>query len=94
MAQKFFFLYLDTQDRPVPNSPIEQALNSFDWVRLRGGRFYLVYSKGPAKKIRDAVQPLLNHEDHLLVGEFNKSDHSGWISKLVIDWLQKDRPVA
>ena len=89
MAHKYYFMFVNPKSDPVPSEQIEEKIKDLEWLRFRGANLYLLYTEKSSLEIRNLIQPLLKENDHILVGEFNKSNHSGWLSTIAVDWLNK-----
>ena len=89
MSHKYYFMFVNPKNGPVPSESIEEAVKDIEWLRFRGANLYLLYTSKTPLEIRNLIQPLLKEDDHILVGEFNRTNHSGWLSSIAVDWLKK-----
>ena len=91
MAKKTYILYVSVKDGKNPSGQIESRLAGMGWARLRGGEVYLIYAEQTPREVRDLIQPLLGDSGHIFVSELNTTNHSGFLAKSTVDWLQGNR---
>jgi hypothetical protein len=90
---KFYAVLFNFQGRAVPTEQIEQVLTAqtSDWMRFTAGQYVVQYDASP-RTLYDALKPVTQTGENVLIFEAELNNRSGWASNVVVDWLNKHRP--
>ena len=89
------YLYISLSTHVSDHKPIQEVLNTTkDWLRFHGSN-YLVYTSMKAEDMYQRLKPLLPAEATMLIFLAQpETEHRGWMSQLVVDWLKKQHSEA
>ena len=90
MAKLFVLLLNQRGDKKVTAGDIETKLDAvvIDWLRVAPNQYFLRFD-GASKTIYNAIKPMLQTDDYVIVSELVHQSQCGWVSQLAVDWFAK-----
>jgi hypothetical protein len=83
--------YIITYDLNRPGQDYESLINAiktYSYIKALKSAFFVKTSRS-ATEIYNHLRPLIDDTDRIFISEITPN-HSGWLDKAVIDWLNQD----